>query len=247
MTATDLVEVFRRARRDPRIAVLEGFHALKHAYRFDADIRTIVTRDAAALRTLIETLAPDLDGLLDTGVTELAPELFDRLAPVTPPTGVVALARRRETTAAAVLQAEGAAPVIALESPRHLGNVGAAIRVAAAAGAAGVIVAGTQDPWHPAAIRGAAGLQYALPVARCATLPPTDRLVIALDAEGEPLTPASIPPRAVLLFGTERSGLSGRARAGAATRLRIPMQPGISSLNLATAVAVTLYTWRLGR
>ena len=31
-------ERFHRARRDPELAVLEGFHALKHALRFGADI-----------------------------------------------------------------------------------------------------------------------------------------------------------------------------------------------------------------
>jgi RNA methyltransferase, TrmH family len=45
----------------------------------------------------------------------------------------------------------------------------------------------------------------------------------------------------VLAFGTERHGLSPTTRQAAALRVRIPMREGVSSLNLATAVAVVLY------
>jgi TrmH family RNA methyltransferase len=51
----------------------------------------------------------------------------------------------------------------------------------------------------------------------------------------------------VLAFGSERSGLSPGLLSAAHRSIRIPMQPGISSLNLATAVAVVLYAWRLAR
>ncbi len=47
----------------------------------------------------------------------------------------------------------------------------------------------------------------------------------------------------VLAFGTERGGLSPALLARADRRVRIPMRPGVSSLNLATAVAVVLYSW----
>jgi TrmH family RNA methyltransferase len=47
---------------------------------------------------------------------------------------------------------------------------------------------------------------------------------------------------AVLLVGTERGGLSARLRQRATSTVGIPMRPGVSSLNLATAVTVLLYT-----
>jgi TrmH family RNA methyltransferase len=128
--------------------------------------------------------------------------------------------------------------VVLLEDPRHLGNVGAVVRVAAAAGAAGVLTTGTRDPWDPAALRGSAGLHYALPVGRVDG-PPADRPLAAFDPEGEPL--AALPAGAVLAFGTERHGLSAALRARADVRVAIPMRAGVSSLNLATAVAVALY------
>jgi TrmH family RNA methyltransferase len=52
---------------------------------------------------------------------------------------------------------------------------------------------------------------------------------------------------ALLAFGSERRGLSEALLAAADRRLAIPMRAGVSSLNLASAVAVILYLWRLGQ
>ncbi len=126
-----------------------------------------------------------------------------------------------------------------------MGNMGACVRVAAAADAAGVLTTGRNDPWHPDAVRGAAGLHFALPVARVAELAATDRPVVAIDPQGADLDLAGLPDRAILAFGTERHGLSDELIARADHRIRIPMRDGVSSLNLATSVAVVLFAWRL--
>jgi TrmH family RNA methyltransferase len=104
-----------------------------------------------------------------------------------------------------------------------------------------VLVTGSSDPWHPDAIRGAAGLQFALPVLRVDAVPP-GRPLVAVDPEGDRAAP---PPDAIFAFGSERHGLSAELLERADQRLRIPMRPGVSSLNLATAVAAVLYTYRL--
>ena len=171
------------------------------------------------------------------------------LAPRVPATRVVALARRPRVDAAAVLDA-ARGPVVLLEDPRHLGNVGAVVRVAAAAGAAGVVTTGERDPWDPAALRGSAGLHFALPVARADApfaLPADAPPLVALDPDGEPLAAGALPDRVVLAFGTERHGLSDALLAHATARVAVPMRPGVSSLNLATAVAVVLYAGGLAR
>jgi TrmH family RNA methyltransferase len=48
----------------------------------------------------------------------------------------------------------------------------------------------------------------------------------------------------VLAFGSERRGLSDELLATADVRASLPMRDGVSSLNLATAVAAALYTMR---
>jgi len=224
-----------RARRDPRLAVLEGFHAVKHALRFGGELLGLWTADPAELERLRASLAPDV--ALAPAIVPLA-----ELAAVVPRAQVVAVARRpAQPSPAALLALPGPAPVVLLEDPRHLGNLGACVRVAAAAGAAGVLTTGRQDPWHPDALRGAAGLHFALPVVRSRALPGSDRPLVALDPEAEPLRAAAVPPRAVLAFGTERDGLSQELLARADARLALPMRPGVSSLNLATAVAAVLF------
>jgi RNA methyltransferase, TrmH family len=240
-----LIPRFRRARRDPALAVLEGFHALKHALRFDAPLLEVAVSTEAPLERLAAALAPDLSARLHELARPVEPSVFAQLAPLPPPTGVIALAERRTGDPAAVLGDSREAPVVLLEDPRDLGNMGACVRVAAAADAAGVLTTGSHDPWHPDALRGAAGLHYALPVARLRETPSLDRPLLAIDPEGEPLTPGELPARAVLAFGTERYGLSDELTARADARLSIPMRPGVSSLNLATSVAAVLFAWRL--
>jgi RNA methyltransferase, TrmH family len=240
-----LIPRFRRARRDRTLAVLEGFHALKHALRFDAPLLEVVAADDAALERLAAALAPDLSARLRALAQPVEPSIFAQLAPLPPPTGVIALAKRRLVDPAEVLADARQAPVILLEDPRDLGNMGACVRVAAAGDVAGVLTTGSHDPWHPDALRGAAGLHYALPVARVEQIPPLDRPLLAIDPEGEPLDPAELPARAVLAFGTERYGLSDELAERADARISIPMRPGVSSLNLATSVAAVLFSWRL--
>jgi RNA methyltransferase, TrmH family len=240
-----LIERFRRARADPELAVLEGFHPLKHALRFGAAVEVACAPRAEPLAALAERLAPDLGRWLQHHLALVAPEVFRQLAPVPPATGVVAIARRPAVDLAGLLAASGETPIVLLEKPTHPGNLGAAVRTAAAAGAAAVLTTGRLEPWQPAALRGSAGLHYALPVARLEALPETPRPLLAIDPAGEPLRLGSIPSGAVLAFGAERQGLGPELRARAERCLAIPMRAGISSLNLATAVAIALYAWRL--
>lgn len=240
----DLAERYRAARKDDGLVVLEGVHALKHALRFGADILDARTPDAAALRALAGELAPDVADAMADRVAPVSRETFNDLAPSPHPTGVIALARRPDVRADAALAAPGPAPAVLLERPTHHGNIGAVVRVAAAAGAAAVLTTGDHDPWHPASIRGAAGLQFALPVTRLAdaAAPPAgDRPLVVVDPEGEPTGPGAFPPRALLVFGSEREGVTRDLRARADAVIAIPMRPGVSSLNVATAVAVVLY------
>jgi RNA methyltransferase, TrmH family len=243
-----LIPRFGRARRDRSLAVLEGFHPLKHALRFDANVLEVVTSDLAELDRLAGVLAPDLVDRVHAIARQIEPGVFAQLAPLAPSTGVMALAERRTVDPATVLADQRAAPVVLLEDPRDLGNLGACVRVAAAADVAGVLCTGGHDPWHPDALRGSAGLHFALPVARLDPfeLPGAlDRPLLAVDPDGEPLEPATLHPRAVLAFGTERYGLSDELTASADARVSIPMRPGVSSLNLATSVAAVLFAWRL--
>jgi TrmH family RNA methyltransferase len=247
MLGDELQRRFRTARRDPELTVLEGFHALKHALRFGAEVDVAAGTDPGELETLAADLAPDLTGRFEGLVETVEPDVLAGLVPQAPRTGVVAISRRRRADVGAALADPREAPVVLLEQPRNMGNLGACVRVAAAADAAGLLTIGENDPWHPDAVRGAAGLHYALPVVAAVEGAPRGegRPLLALDPDGAEIDPTAIPPRAVLAFGTERHGLSEELLAVADGRIALPMRDGVSSLNLATAVAAVLYAIRL--
>ncbi len=160
---------------------------------------------------------------------------------------MISLAERPRADTGLMLTDPRPAPVVLLEDPRDLGNMGASVRVCAAADIAGVLTTGGHDPWHPDALRGAAGLHFALPVARVSGLQELEgggRPLLAVDPGGEPMDPDAVDPRAVLAFGTERDGLSDELLQRADERIRIPMREGVSSLNLATSVAAVLFSRR---
>lgn len=249
MADDELRRRFRTARRDPELTVLEGFHALKHALRFGAEVDVAVATDPGELEELAADLAADLAGRFAATVTPIDGEGLAGLVPQAPRTGVVAIARRKRADLGAALADPRPAPVVLLEQPRNMGNLGACVRVAAAADAAGLLTIGENDPWHPDAVRGAAGLHYALPLVVAVEEAPRveGRPLLALDPEGEEIDPAAIAPRAVLAFGTERHGLSEELLAAADARIALPMRAGVSSLNLATSVAAVLYAIRLQR
>lgn len=250
MKTSLLIDYYEQARKDTSLSVLEGIHPVIHAVRFGADFVSILITDPEQIRELTRRLASDVSQKIISEAQVVSPEVFNRLTrPHSPiPTGIIALTKRPTHSLEKLLENKEPQPIVLLENPRDLGNMGAAIRVAASAEAAGVIVIGGEhDPWHPASIRGSAGLHFALPIIRTDTLPETNRPIIILDpAADESLGLNTIPARAILVFGSERYGVSDKLLNRATKKIRIPMQPGVTSLNLATSVAITLYIWKFG-
>jgi len=235
----ELVARFRAARRDPSRVVLEGLHALKHALRFGAAIELAVSADPAHVAALAAELAPDVADDLAARLQSVDAATYAATMPRPHETAVVAIAARPDVDLEAV-RARQDRPLVLLHAPRHPGNVGAVVRVAAALDAAGVVVLGDLDPWLPAAIRGGAGLQFALPCLRSPALPVLARPMIAFTPGGDPLGARALPTNAALLFGGERHGLPETLVKTADATAEIPMRAGVSSLNLATAVTVAL-------
>jgi len=152
-----------------------------------------------------------------------------------------------------------AARIVVLEEVRDADNVGGVFRAAMALGARAVFLGGrTCDPLYRKAIRTSMGGSLCVPFAR------VDDLVGwlgALRGQGVPilafdpkepgdaidaLRPGAAGPDgpAALLLGTEGEGLSAGALAAASRRVRIPMEPGVDSLNVAMAAAIGLHVLR---
>lgn len=246
MTEDPAEAVMRQWRETaPNAVLLDGFHALKHALRFGADVRLMVTSDRQAAVALARELADDVAGVIAESVIEIPAHALRELVPRGHTTAVAALATRRDARVNAQLLSRQPrpAPIVVLDNPRNLGNVGAVVRLAAGFGATGVITTGDMDPWHPNVVRAGAGLHYATAVERRSLdeLPPGPLYV--LDPEGEDIRSVKVPDDALIAFGSERHGISPELRSRATELVALPMRPQVSSYNLATSVAMTLFHW----
>ncbi len=132
------------------------------------------------------------------------------------------------------------------------GNVGALTRTAHAAGAAGLLVAGASDPFHPRATRISRGSIFRLPVVRyttAATLLDDLRgcgvAAVATAATGGVSLPEIEWPSGpvAVLMGNEAEGLPAEIAAVVDHQVTIPMAAGVDSYSVNAAAAIVLYAW----
>ena len=137
-------------------------------------------------------------------------------------------------------------------------NVGAAFRSAAALSVDAVLVTPTCcDPLYRRAVRVSMGTVFQVPWTRLGQRPgdwPDAGLAqlrdlgfataaFALDDDAVPLGDERLhdEPRLALVFGTEGDGLARSTVAQCDYTVRIPMRPGVDSLNVAAASAVAFW------
>lgn len=232
-------ELYQKAKKgNEDIVVVEGLHAFKHAVRFGADFVDVVTDDKKFVLNLMRKIAikNDVDSI-EKNAVEIDKKMFDEITTDSLRTHLTALAKKPNK------EMKSNKLIIFLENPRAIDNVGAVMRVAAAYGAGTVCVSGEVNPWHLHAVRAGAGLQFALCVKQVRNIDEIseDRKVYALDAGGVNMKNVEIEKNAILVFGTERDGVSNKLKQEADKIISIPMQGGVSSLNLATSVSAVLY------
>lgn len=129
-------------------------------------------------------------------------------------------------------------------------NVGAILRTAAALGVPRVtLTPGSADPWSRRALRTALGASFASglvaterPLHRLTSLPGRPPLAAAVPRGGVP--PHELPDGAVVVLGSEATGLSEAERGCCDLAVTIPA-PGFESLNVAAAAAI--FGWVLTR
>lgn len=172
------------------------------------------------------------------------------------PQSVIALFER-PTRPSVLALADRARRLVVLEAVDNPANVGAAVRNAAALGWDGMILDHTSaDPLARRALRTSMGTVFALPHARTTDLAgELAHLAAATDIELYALTPShdatpldevTAGPRAAVLIGSERAGLSA-ALLELATPVVIPMAAGVDSLNAGSATAIACWQLRPDR
>ena len=136
---------------------------------------------------------------------------------------------------------------IALYEPEIAGNVGAILRLGACLGAAVDLIEPLGFGWDDRRVRRAA-MDYIdhVAVARHAGFEAfkaaagSRRLVLFTTKSAQSLYDFRFMPGDILLFGKESAGVPAAVAEACYARVRIPMQPQVRSMNLASSAAIAL-------
>jgi TrmH family RNA methyltransferase len=229
-----------RERRRAGLALLDGVHLIA-AYRASGGVpEQLILSASGAARAEAAQLAADMTG---AAVLMLSDSLFDDIAQVATPTGIVALIR----TPTPVPLPQAIARCVMLENIQDAGNLGSILRSSAAAGVPTVLLsAGCAFAWSPKVLRAGMGAHFGLDIYDNADLLAavgrlSGRLVCASSHAAKSLYQADLRGPLAWAFGNEGAGLSAALSAAAAEQVRIPMPGGSESLNVAAAAAICLF------
>jgi len=247
--------------RDPRLADFTRLREPAHRERVEAGAGFFIAESPHVIRRVIAS-GRRIRAVLVTDVQHAA--LADDLASVDGPVYVAPIAVLREVVGfdlhrGAVASVErwalpavtdvlrGARRVAVCEHLNDHENLGVLFRSAGALGVDAVLLdAESADPLYRRSVRVSIGHVCTTPWTRFHDLAEVRAEGLALVA----LTPApdaidvrtcTWPQRTALLFGAEGPGLSEAWLRAADVRVRIPMQGGSDSLNVATAAAIAFY------
>jgi len=228
-------------RGDDGEVLLDGDHLVDEAIAARVPLKFVLVR---------ATDAPIASRARDAGadVHAVTADVIAAASPVRTPSGVVAIARWRPRPIAEVLRSASGL-VLALIDVQDPGNVGSVVRSADALGAAAVVAAGASaDPGGWRALRAAMGSTFRVPVCRANVDALFDgarahraRIVATTVGDGDRLDRLHVKGLTVVMLGNEGTGLPDAVVRRADARLRVPMRPGVNSLNVAVTAALILY------
>lgn len=229
-----------RERRQAGMAVLDGPHLVAAYAKSGRIMESLIASDTGLhnleLRELFER-SPARERIV------LSDRLFQQVAPVATPVGLMACVK--VPSAPPPLASLG--DCVLLEGIQDPGNAGSILRSAAAAGIRQVLVSvGSVFMWSPKVLRAGMGAHFELDVFEHQSLTEAvsraKGLVIATAGAGEhSLFELDLRSPVAWIFGNEGAGVPAELAKRATYRVRIPMQGGQESLNVAAAAAVCLF------
>lgn len=133
------------------------------------------------------------------------------------------------------------------------GNLGTAIRSAAAFGVRRVILLHESSyPYHPKAVRAAGSSLFLLPLMQGPSfqdfISQSEDLPLALlDLEGKEIQEIGRQNPICLVAGSEGQGFSSLRLSGREMKYRIPIAENVESINAASALSIALFAWNSAR
>ncbi|MEW1718850.1 RNA methyltransferase [Streptomyces sp. NPDC093109] len=257
---TGLTDVELRRRREPAegLFIAEGEKVIRRAEQAGYAMRSMLlsAKWVGPLRDVIDAASAP--------VFVVDPELAERVTGYHVHRGALAsMAREPLPAVAEVLRparrARRARRVAVFEDIVDHANLGAAFRNAAALGVDAVLLSPRcADPFYRRSVKVSMGAVFQVPWTRFASWPEDIGIlrsegftVAALCLSDRAITLDELAGRAArdegklaLVFGTEGAGLTPGVLAAADEHVRIPMDAGVDSLNVAAASAVAFYATR---
>lgn len=173
-------------------------------------------------------------------VTVLSDRVFKAVSDTVTPSGILALAPLPK---AEPLESLGDR-IIVLDGIRDSGNVGTALRSAAAFGYRDVILIDSADAYSGKTIRSSMGGVFRTRIfelSRERFVSEVTHPLWILDMKGENLRNVTPLARYALAVGNEARGASNELRAKAARSLSIGMKEGTESLNAAVSISIAMF------
>jgi tRNA G18 (ribose-2'-O)-methylase SpoU len=237
----------REVERDG-LFVAEGPTSVERLLASDHHVRSVLVST-----TKIDRARPLLADHPDVDLLVAPPEVLDAIVGFHLQRGMVAVAERRPLATVDEL-IESADRIVVLEGLNDPENLGAIARTARALGVDRLLLdPRTLDPYYRRAVRVSMGEILHCRVARATRWPDDLDRLHAAGFDTWALTPAAtaddlfdlaVPARLALVLGAEGPGLTAATLERATRRVRIPITPGVDSLNVGAAAAVALAVTR---
>ncbi|MCX7945838.1 MAG: RNA methyltransferase [Hydrogenophilus sp.] len=225
-------------RRKSEWVLLEGPHLIEMALAAGWQVRSVWVSDVGRHAALLAEVSAK-----GGTVVRVAPGVLAAVSATVTPQGVVAEVQRPR---------QGGVPwgevdVVLADGVQDPGNVGALIRVAAAAGVKAVwLIPGCAEGWSPKVLRAAQGaharvalFEGEVPREVWQPYAAAGRLLVA-SSEGETVWRLDLKGPLAWVFGNEGAGVGREWRQRASAVVALPME-GIESVNVAAAAAALLF------
>lgn len=228
----------RKARQAERAFLVEGRRLVEDAAQH-GQIRSLLAREDIP-QTWLDALsiAPDR-------IRRVRADVFDAASEVEHAQGVAAMCEFPESDR---VLGDPNELVLILDRVRDPGNLGTALRSAAAVGIRSVLITrGTVDPFAPKVVRAGMGAHFRLAIGHAsrealARIVGTGRDIVHADAgAAEVYTEYSWHDATALVIGGETEPLSADLAAIVTKAVAIPMRAGMDSLNAGVAASVLLF------
>lgn len=230
-----------KGRREENQFLIEGTHLLQEAIAVDYSLDFV-----CCTPTWQEKYPADFARAAAHAPIELVAEpVLQAIATTVNPDGVVAVAQRCPIAPQRSLQI-----ALGLERLQDPGNLGTIVRAAAAANCDQIWLSDDSvDLDHPKVLRSTAGQWFRIPMQVAEDLRSTVRdlkqqgfkIVATVPTADLSYWEADLRSPVMVLLGNEGAGLSPELIAEADTAVRIPLAPGVESLNVSVTAALLLY------